>query len=259
MLLDRSEPFDSCQGTSNEAAFRVQTGKSGVFRRPIAGLSSLAVCSRDESGPTLRCGVMSPLSHALSQSHWQGDLGGEVDDTSKLLNDDDGRPKKGSLCNSRKTCVPLVCVLLLIPLQNKQFDCGCWAGAATSLATGSRMLEVCLSCAILCCVRRLSLCPSLLGCLFYQDKLRVPEWSARHCTALDPTCGCDNHLQTYYVEDFSIHHRSGRTVLQRCFGHGSPDLCSSRAAGPGADCCYSKVTSTIDETVTLLKERICFF
>ena len=37
---------------------------------------------------------------------------------------------------------------------------------------------------------------------------------------------------------------------------GTPDLCSSSAADPG-DHSFSKVTSTIDEMVTLLKERIC--
>ena len=40
---------------------------------------------------------------------------------------------------------------------------------------------------------------------------------------------------------------------------GAPDICSSSAADPGADRWLSMVTSTIDETVTLLRERILFF
>ena len=39
---------------------------------------------------------------------------------------------------------------------------------------------------------------------------------------------------------------------------GAPDLCISSAADPGADRCFSTVTSTIDETVTLLKELNLF-
>ena len=38
----------------------------------------------------------------------------------------------------------------------------------------------------------------------------------------------------------------------------TPDLRSSSAADPGADRCFSTLTSTIDETVTLLRERILF-
>ena len=37
---------------------------------------------------------------------------------------------------------------------------------------------------------------------------------------------------------------------------GAPDLCSSSAADPGADRCFSTVTSTIDESVTLLRELV---
>ena len=40
---------------------------------------------------------------------------------------------------------------------------------------------------------------------------------------------------------------------------GAPDLCSSFPADPGADRCFSTVTSMIHETVTLLRERIYFF
>ena len=53
--------------------------------------------------------IQEALSHALSQVHRKGDLGDEVDgmkgDTVKLLSDDDDRPQKGALWNSRKTRV----------------------------------------------------------------------------------------------------------------------------------------------------------
>ena len=52
------------QVPGHEAALRGQTGKSDVCKQPIAGLNSRAVCSRSQSGPTPRCGVVSPLSHA---------------------------------------------------------------------------------------------------------------------------------------------------------------------------------------------------
>ena len=39
---------------------------------------------------------------------------------------------------------------------------------------------------------------------------------------------------------------------------GAADPCRSSAADPGADRCFSTVTSTINETVTLLKERSLF-
>ena len=39
---------------------------------------------------------------------------------------------------------------------------------------------------------------------------------------------------------------------------GAPDLCSSSAADPGADRCFSTVTPTINQTVTLLMERFFF-
>ena len=109
-------------------------------------------------------------------------------------------------------------------------------------------------------MRHLSLCPSLLRCLSYQDNLEVPECSARRCIALDNTCCCDLHHQTYCVEDFSIHRRSGRTVLPCCFVRlvhlifavPVPHIQKEIVASPQG-------TSTIDKTVTLLKERIGFF
>ena len=55
------------------------------------------------------------LSHAPSPVHRQGDLGDEVDgDTIQLLSDDD-EPR--ALWSSRKTCVTLENVLLIVPLQ----------------------------------------------------------------------------------------------------------------------------------------------
>ena len=56
-----------------------------------------------------RRGVVFSFSDAPSQVHWQGEFGDEVDgmkgDTMKLLNDDDDRPKRSALWNSRKTRV----------------------------------------------------------------------------------------------------------------------------------------------------------
>ena len=42
--------------------------------QPMAGLSSLAVRSRSESGPTPRCGVVSLLTHVPSHVHRKGDV-----------------------------------------------------------------------------------------------------------------------------------------------------------------------------------------
>ena len=66
-------------------------------------------------------GAWQPLfcTFQLSQVHWQGDHGDEMDgmkgDTIKLLSDDDDRPKRGALWNFRKTRVAPGCVLLMFP------------------------------------------------------------------------------------------------------------------------------------------------
>ena len=81
--------------------------------------------------------IQEALSHAPSPVHRQDDLGDGVDsmreDTIKLLNDDDGRPKRGALCGSHKTVVPncvnvwfslLLDVTVMVPLTGP--DRGWW-------------------------------------------------------------------------------------------------------------------------------------
>ena len=67
----------------------------------------------------------------LSQVHWKGDHGDEVDgvkdDTVEWLDDDDGWPERGAPWNSRKTHVtPAVCAVVTSG-TTRQFHCGCWA------------------------------------------------------------------------------------------------------------------------------------
>ena len=113
VFLDRGEPCDSCQGTSDEAVF-FRIGESDVCRQPIAGMGQWT--------PPLvvvLCSLFLP--HAPSQVHRNDDLGDEADgmkgDTVELLDTDDVWPERGALWNSRKTGVTLEYELLIFPLQ----------------------------------------------------------------------------------------------------------------------------------------------
>ena len=87
VLLDRSEPCDSCHDTPHEA------------RVPELRVRGMACHKRNSPSVHGACRekvdmVQEALSHAPSTVHRQGDLGDEVDgtkrDTIRVLSDDDG-------------------------------------------------------------------------------------------------------------------------------------------------------------------------
>ena len=88
-------------------------------------------------------------------------------DTIKLLNDDDGRPKRGTLWNSRKTCV-ILGVLLLFPLRTGNLIAAGGFPKLLDLAGVLSMYNFML------CAPSLVV-PVIAEVSFYQDKLQVPE------------------------------------------------------------------------------------
>ena len=95
--------------------WQLRTGKSDVCQQPIAGLTLLVLPNGAAPRVNVDCGAVFPSVPCLSQVHRKGDLGDEADgmkgDTVELLDDDDGCPER-----------PVVCVLLLLPLQPGNFN-----------------------------------------------------------------------------------------------------------------------------------------
>ena len=103
VLVDRGEPCDNCQDTSDEVAFfgDRQERRPPATHRRLEVVCSVPHIAAVDSSP--RRGVVPFfLSHTLSPVHRQGDLGDEADgmkgDTIKLRSDDDGNRKRGVPC-----------------------------------------------------------------------------------------------------------------------------------------------------------------